>query len=162
MVGDGIRRYHVGRTGKLSPAAAGLVIACGAVLVLGKSRGPADHYLYKNRGGVPLHWNAKTGVPFPPTPPQERPPRGPEREAALFGGLLLCAGVLVPATSFALFRTGFGRCGCRPHTTGVSRPMSANSVNSGRNVMSTRPTAPCRCLAMLISAMPFVSWASGW
>jgi len=50
----------------------------------------------------------------------------------------------------------------RAQTTGVSRPMSANRVNSGRKVISTRPIAPCRCLAMFNSAIPLASFASGW
>ena len=46
--------------------------------------------------------------------------------------------------------------------TETSRPRSAKRVNSGRKVISTLPVEPARCLAMITSARPLVSWASGW
>src|SRR5690606_1414577 len=54
-------------------------------------------------------------------------------------------------------------CGVDPTRSQVmSRPRSANRVNSGRKVILTVPVDPERCLAMMISARPLFSWSSGW
>jgi hypothetical protein len=64
----------------------------------------------------------------------------------------------LPLTLFEVSRQSFNNGDnhlSAPQVT--SRPRSANRVNSGMKVISTGPVEPARCLATMISAIPFFS-----